>query len=139
MVWEQCMAEEAEKFLSDEREELGAMAQEEIRDRSELASLMLEWERAQRRADELRATIEGAVVQIGETVEVGNVRATYSNPRKRYDYEAVGADAPETLVQQYTSTVTKTDWRKLVLDGMGIGQDLVPYSQGSPSVNLKML
>lgn len=55
---------------------------------SELASAMLAWENAQRLADALRIEIEAAVLEIGKTQTVGNVRATYSAGRRTFDYEA---------------------------------------------------
>ena len=55
-------------------------------DVTELAHKMLEWQEAQARADLLKMDIEAAVLQIGKTQTVGNVRATYSAGRKSYDY-----------------------------------------------------
>jgi len=55
---------------------------------SELASAMLAWENAQRLADALRAKIEAAVLKIGKTQTVGNVRASYMAGRRTFDYEA---------------------------------------------------
>lgn len=57
-------------------------------DNSQLAALMLEWEATQRKADELAAQIKAAVLDIGKTQVVGNVRATFSAGRRTFDYRA---------------------------------------------------
>lgn len=54
---------------------------------SELAALMLEWEITQRSADEIAAQIKSAVLSIGKTQTVGNVRATYTAGRRTFDYQ----------------------------------------------------
>ena len=109
-------------------------------DKSELAKLMLKWETIKNRLDEIEAAIIDSVLQIGETVTAGNVKATYNTGRKRYDYADVGSDASAALVAEYTKvkTVEQTDWRKLVLDGMQISQEQVPFSQSEPSVTVKL-
>ena len=56
-------------------------------DMSYLAEKMLEWEKLQRRADELKAMIIDTVLHIEKTQTVGNVRASYNKGRKKYDYE----------------------------------------------------
>lgn len=73
-------------------------------DASTLASLMLDYEAAQRRADALRTQIEAAVLEIGKTQTVGNVRATFSAGRRTFDYHAAidaalnaGTLEPESL------------------------------------------
>ena len=57
-------------------------------DNSQLAALMLQWEQVQRQADALRAQIEAAVLSLGKTQTVGNVRATFSAGRRTFDYQA---------------------------------------------------
>lgn len=65
-------------------------------DNSQLAATMLEWEATQRKADALAETIKGAVLTIGKTQVVGNVRATFSAGRRTFDYEAAVGIAIET-------------------------------------------
>jgi len=106
--------------------------------KSLLAKWMLEWERKKRELDELEEAIRDTVLQLEETVEVGNIKAQYRKGRKSYDYEAVGADAPPSLVKAYTKVTEKVYWRDLVLDGMQIAQDTVPFTVSDPSVSLKL-
>jgi len=54
---------------------------------SELAAKMLQWEEMQKAADELKSEIEAAVLEIGKTQNVGNVRASYSKGRKSVNYQ----------------------------------------------------
>jgi hypothetical protein len=64
-------------------------------DLSYLAKKMLLWEQQRRLLDELEQGIKDAVLQLKATQTVGYVRATYSNPRKSYDYEGAIAEALE--------------------------------------------
>ena len=107
-----------------------------------LAQAMLTWERSRRELDELEGKIKNAVLQLGKTQTVGNVRATYSNGRKSYDYkQAVAAyrDSLEVgLVAKHTETVTitTTDYRAICKEAE---LDDIPYTEGKPSVSLKLM
>jgi hypothetical protein len=112
---------------------------------SELASLMLDWEGMQKRADELRAKIVEEVLSVGKTQTVGNVRASYSSGRKNYDYagsimamERDGTLAPDAL-DPYTEIIpatTKVDFRAACV---GLGIEDIPFTQSPPSVTLKLM
>lgn len=135
---------------------------------TELATKMLEWETTQRAADILRAEIETAVLELGKTQTVGNVRATFSAGRRTFDYraavdnaEAAGLLAPGSLAPWESNTF---DYPAIVesalADGMIDAGYLIPYtetvidytaaakglnldapvkSQSEPSVTLKLL
>ncbi len=105
---------------------------------SGLALKMLAWEQAQRRADELRAEIETWVLDLGKTQTVGNVRATFSNGRKSYDYETAGQTAAPKIIAEFTTHIEKDviDWR-LVCKKAEIAD--VPFTQSEPSVAVKLL
>lgn len=111
-------------------------------DMSDLAMRMLEWERQQKRADALRATIETAVMQIGRTQTVGNVRATYSKGRKSYDYSFAAGSHPEIdkdILQSFTFTPSpRTDWRG-VCGYLKIEKADIPFTQSEPTVKVKLL
>ena len=62
-------------------------------DNSQLATLMLDWEITQRKADELAAQIKAAVLTLGKTQVVGNVRASFSAGRRTFDYRAAVLNA----------------------------------------------
>ncbi len=100
----------------------------------ELASLMLEWGELQEQADGKAAQIKAVVLELEQTQTVGNVRASFRNPRKSYDYITAGRAAPASIVEAHTTP--KTDWRKVCKDA-GIK---APFSlSGRPSVALKLL
>ena len=102
---------------------------------SELAARMLAWEETQRRADEMRAEIEAAVLALGRTQTVGNVRASYSAGRKSYDYEAAAKPvADEETVARFTTP--KVDW-KGICEHVGINE--VPFTQAPASVSVKLM
>ncbi|MFQ5591251.1 MAG: hypothetical protein ACE5HE_08825 [Phycisphaerae bacterium] len=107
----------------------------EIVDMSELAAKMLEWERAKQVLDDLTADISAAVLEIGETQTVGNVRATYNRGRRSYNYYAACelARVPHEQLAPFESV--KTDWRAackaLELEA--------PYVQSDPSVTVKLI
>lgn len=136
-------------------------------DNSQLAALMLEWEATQRKADELAAKIKAAVLDIGKTQVVGNVRATFSAGRRTFDYRAA-IDAAEAAGQLEPGSLApweseRVDWFEVVQgalqDGILDSGYLTPYtdtvidyaaavkglglkapvaSQAEPSVTLKL-
>ena len=137
-------------------------------DPSTLAVKMLEWETTQRAADALRAEIEAAVLEVGKTQTVGNVRATYSAGRRTFDYRATidaagesgmlapGSLAPwESVDVDYRSVVDGAietgaldpgflvPYTSTVLDYTGavkgLGLEPVVKAQSEPSVTLKLL
>lgn len=110
---------------------------------SALAETMLRWERQRRLLDELEEVIREAVLEIGKTQTVGNVRASFSGGRKAYDYQAgammvldqTDAEA-QRVINRYTAPVV--DWRAVCQD-IGLDSDAIPYQQGNPSVSIKLL
>ncbi len=136
-------------------------------DNSQLAALMLEWEATQRKADELAAQIKAAVLDIGKTQVVGNVRATFSAGRRTFDYRAA-IDAAEAAGQLEPGSLApweseRVDWFEVVQgalqDGIldsgyltpytetvidyaaavkGLGLEAPVASQAEPSVTLKL-
>jgi len=108
-------------------------------DSSELATKMLEWEKAKKALDALGVEIAAGVLAAGKTQTVGNVRASYSKGRKRYDYETPGQSATADMIAAHTTApprpAPKTDWRRVCKDA---GFD-APFTQGEPSVSLKLL
>ena len=105
-------------------------------DASYLATLMLRWEMQRRELDELEAAIRDSVLQLGKTQTVGNVRATYSAGRKSYDYRAAidAFDPHPSALEPFQSIVT--DYRA-ACQGLDIAD--VPFTEGTPSVSLKLL
>lgn len=114
-------------------------------DASELAKLMLKWEAQKLLLDELETAIRDSVLLMQMTQTVGNVRATYSKGRKSYNYEeavthkglAMVSDATMALFTK-TRTTTTIDWRGICKHD-GIEGDELPFTQGAPSVRIKLL
>ena len=103
-------------------------------DMSILAEMMLEWERRKRELDRLEKAISAQVLELGKTQVVGNVRATYSNGRKCYDYESVGKQAPQEIIAKYTKQIV--DWRSVCKEA---GFNAVPYKMTEPRVSIKLI
>jgi hypothetical protein len=106
---------------------------------SELAQAMLDWEQKRAELDAIEAKIKGTVMQMQKTYTVGNVRATFSQGRKTYDYEEaaqkysyIRANFSE-VVEKHKSW--KVDW-KSVCDEIEVED--IPFDQGAPSVTLKI-
>jgi len=107
-------------------------------DMSDIAALMLEYERMQKKADALRQDIERAVLAHGKTIVVGNVRASYLSPKKFYDHRSAVLDKfPDAsfnkisgpVISKYTSE-PKVSWAK-VTKSLGInvvGKVIFPAS-----------
>ena len=106
---------------------------------SELAVKMLEWERVKLQLDALAEEITQAVLAVGKTQTVGNVRATYSGGRKSYNYQDAADGHPmvsDATLDLFTRTVVTVDWKK-VCEHVGIED--VPFKQSEPGVTLKTL
>lgn len=136
-------------------------------DNSQLAALMLEWEATQRKADEMATQIKAAVLTLGRTQTVGNVRATFSAGRRTFDYraavdnaEAAGQLAPDSLAPyemldidyfmvvesavaggllsgEYLDTYTRIK-TDYAAAAKGLGLEAPVASQAEPSVTLKL-
>jgi len=115
---------------------------------SELARLMLDWDKLQKQADTIKTWIEYQIREIAkETVTVGNVRCTYSKARMSYEYETAAMDKLKefkteeqtAILAKHTETVTKTNWIAIVKD-LSIETDEIPKSQvADPKATLKVL
>jgi hypothetical protein len=129
---------------------------------SELAIKMLQWEEQKRKLDELEAEIGAVVLDLGKTQTAGNVRATYSKGRAKYDYETPGSQAEEEIIGLYSEGREFVDWEGLarsydpsdtvitsftefetIINWRNVcrAADIEPLieSQGEPSVKLKLL
>ena len=111
---------------------------------SKLAQLMLEYEKSLMNTNDLADKIKAAVLELGKTQTVGNVRASYSKGRKRYDYKAAGQIAliAEDLtiedLAQFTKTIPatiNTDWTALCK----AHKITAMFTQSAPSVTLKLV
>jgi len=104
---------------------------------SELANLMLKWEELRKQLDDIEATIRLEVLAVGKTQTVGNVRATFSNGRRTFDYETPAKPiAPPELVMQHTEIIEKIDWKSICSE---VGAEPIVVSQTEPSVSVKLL
>ena len=116
-------------------------------DSKELAHKMLEWGALMEAAEARKQEIIEAVLEIGKTVTNGNVRATYSNPRKTYESwqdavareRNIGEDAEViVLVENFTTIPAPyTDWAAI---GSAIKIERLSWvdETAKPSVTLKI-
>ena len=109
-------------------------------DASQLATKMLEWEQHRRELDTLESEIKDAVLKMGKTQTVGNVRASYSKGRSAYDYETAiteaedrGEVAPEAFGP---FTTFQINYRAMCQE---LKIDAPIKSQSAPSVSIKLL
>ena len=105
---------------------------------TELAERMLEWGKLKAELDELQGTIESAVLLLGKTQDVGNVRVTYSNGRRTFDYKTAGESVDKEIIADNTVTTTSTNWKQVCKDA-GIKEDYIPYTQSDPSASIKII
>ena len=108
-------------------------------DAKELAELMLSWSDAQTEANTLRAKIEAAVLEIGKTQTVGNVKAQFRSGRKSYNYETAAANHPmvsnATVALFTTRPAPRIDWLGICKHA---GIDDIPFTVGEPSVSVSL-
>jgi hypothetical protein len=106
----------------------------------ELAEKMLAYGDAQEVANALKTEIETAVLDLEKTQTVGNVKATFRNGRKSYDYKAGAEDHPmvsdATLSLFTTQPAPKIDWHKICKHA---GIEDVPCTVGKPSVTVALV
>jgi hypothetical protein len=104
---------------------------------TELAKKMLEWQELMVQASAIEKEIQAAVLEVGKTQTVGNVRATFSNGRRTFDYETPAKPiAPPELVVLHTEIIEKIDWKKICDE---VGATPIVVSQTDPSVSVKLL
>jgi len=103
--------------------------------KSELARLMLEWEEAKRKLDELADEIKATVLVMEESQEVGNVKARFNKGRKRYDYRLAVADAELSQEQLKPFETASIDY-KAVCEEYKIKD--IKCEEGAPSVSIKI-
>jgi len=110
-----------------------------------LAQAMLDWRQKKMELDAIEAKIVTAVLDIGKTQTVGDVRATYSAGRRTFGYQQAvddySAAHPEdlefsTLIAVHTRVEVSVDC-KAVCDEMKIVAPVI--KQGEPSVTVKLL
>lgn len=102
-------------------------------DARQLAQALLDWGDKQRELNDLETTITAAVLQLGKTQKVGDVRATYSAGKKQYDYQIAAVDPPQEVVWKHSKTVV--DWKSVCEE---IGATSIPCKQSDPSVRVKL-
>lgn len=139
--------EKQEEYDVVEAREIDEVRAEEI-DLDQLVWLMLNWGKVRRQLTEIEEAIKDTVLVLGKTQTVGTVRATYSKPRSKYDYEGpirsllASKSLPETdrdLLEQRIALYTEpsTNWRK-VCERENI-KPIVTPGEGPGSVTLKLL
>ena len=111
-------------------------------DSSELTKLLLEWEELEKQQAIIAEVVEKEVLKLGKTFKVGNVSASYSNPRKSFDYETAvfeGINDQELRdweIASFTEVVQKVDWRGICKKH---NIDNVPFTvSGEPKVTIKL-
>jgi hypothetical protein len=106
-------------------------------DKHELAKLMLEYAEKSRELDRIGRLISDAVMDMGETVVVGDVRATYNSGRKSYDWESAALSHKDGAIPPQFFKVS-VDWRGFC-KSMDVDMSNIPViGETSPSVTLKV-
>jgi len=87
---------------------------------SELATLMLDWEKKRQVLDALESTIEMAVKELGKSFVVGNIHAIYYKGRVTTDWEGAakvaldGDEKLDQLIEEHSRTLV--DWKAVYMD-----------------------
>ena len=111
--------------------------------KNELAGLMLEWAEVKNHLAFIQERITTSVLELGETVLAGNVRATYNQGKRSWDYKQgvkmfMPADnALDEAILQRTKVVRTVDWKGICHDE-NIEKDDIPYTQAAPSVTMRI-
>jgi hypothetical protein len=114
-------------------------------DKQTIAQQLLEWREFQAKADALKEQITSAVLELGETVQAGDVRATYNKGRTTYDYKLAVEEIPAAMqllegtfltVENLKDSVWTTVFNAMK-DG-GFVDEAPVKSVGNPTVTLKV-
>ena len=106
----------------------------------ELAVKMLEWGELQEKANKLAEEIKAAVLISGKTQTVGNVRASYSNPRGRYDYQKAVEESGIDIDSDFADRYIKIDYHwKDMCEAAGIDVSGYYKQTSSQKVTLKLV
>jgi len=106
-------------------------------DNSELAVLMLDWEKKSKELEDLEQRIKDEVMDLKKTVNAGNVRASYYSPRKTFAYQEAGMKCPYEIIQRNTMyPAPVVDWKK-VCDEALARVEIAHLSE--PSVTIKRI
>lgn len=108
-------------------------------DKQEIAQKLLEWKQLQEKVDSLKEQITQAILELGESVQAGDVRAAYNKGRTTYDYKLAVEEIPAamTLLEtEYLKVENIADrvWKQ-VCDKLEISAPV--KSVGNPTVTLK--
>jgi len=103
---------------------------------------MARWEELKLEISKLEAEIKKEVLSLGKTQQVGNVKASFANGRKTYNYEGIAKviDVPPEVMDAHTQTKQITDWTKLVKE-LSPPEDIMSQfvKVGNPSVSLSVI
>lgn len=110
----------------------------------ELVELMFDWEMAKEHLENLETRIKELILEEGESITVGNVRASYSKGRTVLDYEQAVKDSslwetdPDFIrgVVDGHSHVSVSVAYKGACEELGLEPEI--KSQGQPSVSVKL-
>lgn len=98
------------------------------------------WKELKQEINELEALIETEVLELGKTLTVGDVRASYSKGRTTCDYEAIATEmaVPEAVLMRYTEP--KVNYKKLVESNPPTKKLMEKHTKvSSPSVTVKLI
>lgn len=101
---------------------------------SAFAALVLDWEDAQRKADQIKALIVEETLKEQKSQKIGNVKVTYTKGRTTYDYETPTKNFGSKFLDDYVSVVY--DYRKACIDNK---LEPIIVSVGEPSVSIKLV
>lgn len=105
-------------------------------DNQEMMAKALRWYELQQEAAEIAAELEAETLARGKTQTFGDVRITYSQPRKSFDYEGAwraeyGDELPSVKFEKITY-----DYRSACAD---VGLEVEGIATGEPSAKIKLL
>lgn len=104
-------------------------------DKSELTTMMLEWEKHKRMLEDLEELIKQEIFRMEESFDAGNVHARFSGGRRTFNYQEAGKAAPKEIIEKHTTTVVTTKWNEVCKEAK---IEDIPFTMGSPTVSLSI-
>ena len=103
--------------------------------KSELAEKLLEWETKKKELDVLEEMITHEVMALEESFTVGNVTAKLNSGKRKFDYESVGKNASQKIIDNNTEEKIEIHWKDVCKEA---GIEDIPFTTGNASVTFNI-
>ena len=103
--------------------------------KSELAEKLLEWEVKKNELNTLEDLIKHEVMALEESFTVGNITAKLNSGKRKFDYESVGRNVNQEIINNNTEEKIEIHWKDVCKEA---GIKDIPFTTGNASVTFNI-